>query len=409
MTISFAPNPTGWTPPIIEESVSAASAAPWIQPGSGYRYLTTSVLTGQMLGDWLPMIPQSFSRQLSGPGAGSCALQLVEDPVRNAANLAAVTPRKSVLWVLQQDAVVWNGIIWDWAHQSILDGTLPLNCASMESILSKRVINTTISFAGTDIFDMARQLVGYALGKTPNGLVAGLTYSAGECGITDSLSFAGSQRQTVADALGTLVTTYEIEYSMRPYQDQNGDFLTSLDLGYPALGQPFPGSRLVYNFPGNVQDYGFTATGSTSFNRVLGTATSSDASGNMLTGRATDMADTGAGYPLCELAVSASSTDWTTDDQVLAYATGYLPQVTGTQLTPLITLPGGAYPAISDTVLGSWAQVAFTSRLHPSPEGSDGAPGFSGTGRVTGWTLTPPSAGNAETSQIQMGSMALLP
>jgi hypothetical protein len=88
-----------------------------------------------------------------------------------------------------------------------------------------------------------------------------------------------------------------------------------------------------------------------------------------------------------------------------AYAAGYLPAVTDTQLTPLLTLPGGAYPAISQTVLGSYAQVSLTSWLHPA--GEDGEPGFSGTGRLTGWTLTPPSAQQAETTQLQLGSMTM--
>ena len=89
----------------------------------------------------------------------------------------------------------------------------------------------------------------------------------------------------------------------------------------------------------------------------------------------------------------------------MTYAAGYLPSVTDTQLTPLLTLPGGQYPALSQTVLGSYAQVSLTSWLHPPTAG--GAPGFSGVGRLVGWTLTPPSAQQAETTQIQLGGLTL--
>ena len=285
-----------------------------------------------------------------------------------------------MLWVLQEGAVVWAGIVWDWQHQSAIDGTLPLNCATLDSILAKRVINTTLTYNDADIFDVARNLVGYALGKTPNGILANLTFSGGESGITDSFTFASAQRQTVYDALNTLVSTYEIEWAFRPYQDAGGNFYHSFDLAYPQLGLAFPQSGLVYQMPGNLLDYSFLAMGSTSANRVLATAQSSDNSGDTLTGRATDNYDLGLGMPLGELQISASSGEWTSDAQVAAYATGYLPQVTDTQLTPLLTLPGGQYPLLAQTVLGSYAQVSLTSALHPP--GPNGEPGFSGLGRV---------------------------
>jgi hypothetical protein len=395
-----------WVPPIIKEAITSASSAPPLQAGSGYRFLTTNILTGALLGDWLPITGQSFARQLSTAATGTCELSLVPDRQANLANLAAVQPRKSVLWVLQEGAVIWSGIIWDWQHTTVLDGTLPLSCSTMESFLGVRVINTTLIYTAMDVFDMARGLVGYALGKSPGGLIANLTFSGAESGITDTLTFDGSQRQTVADAMDTLVTTYEVEYSFRPYQDAGGNFMTSFDLAFPYLGEAFPASKLVYQMPGNVQDYGFTAMGSSSANRVLATATSSDASGNTLTGRATDMADIGAGYPLAEMAVSCSEIGWTTNAQVANFAAGYLPQVTDTQLTPLLTLPGGVYPTLAETVLGSFAQVSLTSSLHPAQD--DGAPGYSGVGRVTGWVLTPPSGdGTPETTQIQIGNLTL--
>ena len=395
-----------WVPPIIKEAITSASSAPPIQPGSGYRFLTTHMITGALLGDWLPITGQSFARTLNATGTGTCALNQTGNPVADAANVAAVTPRKAVLWVLQEGAVIWNGQILDWQHQSIIDGTLPLNCADMSNFLSQRIINTTLTYTDEDIFDVARNLVGYALGKSPGGIVANMTFSGGESGITDSFSFPSDQRQSVLDALNTLNATYEIEWNFRPYQDAGGNFCTSVDLAYPSLGLAFPQSGLVYQFPGNILDYAFQAMGSTSANRVLATAQNSDNTGDTLTGRATDNYDLQTlGYPLSEMQISASSGTWTTDAQVAAYATGYLPQVTDTQLTPLLTLPGGAYPLLAQTVLGSYAQLSLTSWLHPAA--ADGAPGFSGVGRVVAWTLTPPSDQQAETTQVQMGDLTL--
>jgi hypothetical protein len=182
-----------WVPPIVREAITSASSAPPVQPGTGYRYLTTSILSGKLLGDWLPITGQTFTRALSTTGTGTCVLNQTGNPTADAANVAAVTPRKSVLWVLQDDAVIWAGQILDWQHQSILDGTLPLNCADLSNLMSQRIINTTLTYTSEDIFDVARGLIGYALGKSPNGNVANLTFSGGESGIKDSFSFPSSQ------------------------------------------------------------------------------------------------------------------------------------------------------------------------------------------------------------------------
>lgn len=395
-----------WVPPIVKEAITSASSSAPIQPGTGYRYLTTNVITGELMGDWLPMVGQSFARALSSTGSGTAALISTGNPTVDAANVAAVTARKAVLWVLQDGAVIWNGLVLDWQHQSILDGTLPLNCADLSCILSRRIINTTLTYTNEDIFDVARNLVGYALGKSPNGSIANLTFSGAESGITDSFSFPSDQRQSVFDALTTLASTYNIEWNFRPYQDVSGNFYTSFDLAYPQMGLAFPQSGLVYQFPGNMLDYEFQAMGSVSANRVLATAQNTDNTGDTLTGRATDNLDLGTyGYPLFEMQISASYGQWTSNAQVTAYASGFLPQVTDTQLTPLLTLPGGTYPLLAQTVLGSYAQVSLTSWLHPAT--STGAPGFTGLGRVTGWTLTPPAGQQAESVQIQLGNMTL--
>ena len=49
--------------------------------------------------------------------------------------------------------------------------------------------------------------------------------------------------------------------------------------------------------------------------------------------------------------------------------------------------------------------MSLTSWLHPAK--ADGAPGFTGIGRVTGWTLTPPSAQQTENTQVQLGDMTM--
>jgi hypothetical protein len=392
---------------------------------TSYRYLTTSLLSGKVQGDWLPVTAMNFSRLLSSAGTFMGSLNLISGSAiattpaarlaaaRNQANLNAVTPRKSVLWIAQDGAWVWNGVIWDWNHMSILDGTLPLSAATLESVLAHRLITDTLTFTDADIFDIFRALIAYAAGKTPNGQIAGLTYSPARAGITDTLTFDGTQNQPVSDAVNTLAAAYGFEYGFRPYQDPGpgGGFHTSVDVGF-RLGRSLNDSGLSYVFPGNLLDYRFTATGSSSANTVHATATApagaaTATAGGALTGMASDATDLAAGFPLMEVAVSATGPGFTSGDQVAAYAEGYLPSVTDTQLTPMLTLGAGQHPGAAQISLGDFAQFTATSPLHPA--GADGAPGFQGLGRVTGWTVYPPSASQAEYSWIQLGGMSLTP
>ena len=379
-----------------------------------YRYLATNITSGTLLGDWLPIEPQSFSRVINGAGTLTGYLDLLPgSPQQNATNIAALTPRKAVIWVLQDGVPIWSGIQFDWIPQSVLQQQLSIQASTMDSILAHRIIDQDLVFTGADVFDMARGIIQFAFSKTPAGVgssaqVAGITYSQGASGITDTLTFQGSQNQLASDALATLVTTYGIEYAFRPYMDSNGNLLTNVDLGYPALGLPYPQSGLAYVFPGNLLDYEFTATGSTGANRVIATASAPAPAGGAttaaaLTGSAIDTVDIANGYPLAEMAVSATGVNLNSSDQLDDYAAGILPSVSATQLAPLVILGNGQQPEISITQLGSYASVAFTSSLHPAK--ADGSPGFTGTGRVVSWTGYPPSSQQAEYYSIQLGGM----
>ena len=386
---------------------------------SSYRYLTTSLVSGQVLSDWLPIEPQSFTRVINGSGTFSGYLDLIPgSPIQNATNVAALTPRKAHLWVLQDGVPVWDGIVWDWIPQSVLQQQLSIQASTTDSILAHRIIDQDLVFTATDIFDMARSIIQFALSKTPAGAgnsaqVAGITYSQIKSGITDTVTFQGSQNQYASDALQTLVTTYGIEYSFRPYMDAGGNLFTNVDLAYPELGQPYPQSGLAYTFPGNLLDYEFTATGSTGANRVIATAqatapaTTSSTSASFtppaLTGSAIDPVDIANGFPLSEIAVSAVGVNFNQNTQMNDYAAGYLPSVTATQLAPLVVLGNGQQPEIAITQLGSYASVAFTSALHPAK--ANGAPGFTGIGRVISITCYPPTAQQAEYSQLLLGAM----
>ena len=530
------------------------------QDSQRYRYTSTDLLTGQVTGDWLPIIPQSATRTINTAGTFTGALDLAagNTDAERRQNIAAVEPEKTVLWIWQEGVPVWNGIIWDWPHQSIEDNTLPLAASTPESLFQHRVIMDNLSFVNMDVFDIMRALVTYALAQQPNGQMAGLVMSGAESGQIVSIDYDATDLQFVYDAFTALITAYDFEYSIRPAVDPSGNLYMSLDLGYPALGLPLASSGLAYNFPGNLTDYQFTRTGSTAANYVIATGSAtgqttsnatptfeaglggwSGANGATLsvtsawsysgsvsmafhgTGTASPIAQTehvpilpstaysweaefysaqgwatvvlnvvwlnealdvigtvasetvdlaaatasdqsmtvtspadaawaigqsemqgspgsgvvldcdecefgtagagattpwqsqppagvdsvtlDAGYPLLATTVSLTTVTVTDQAQVNAYANGQLALLTGTQLTPALTLGTGQGPGARDIVLGSYAAFNATSLLHPAT--ASGQPGLQINARLVGWTLTPPTDQQAETTVLQMGGV----
>lgn len=526
-----------------------------------YRYMTTGILDGKIRGDWLPLVPQSCSRAINAVGSFTGGLSLAAGSGReNRAFVAAVEPQKSVLWVFQDASPCWCGIIWDWPDNGRADPPmLPIAASTPESLFQKREISDDLVFTDVDLFDLHRALAAYALGKEPNGQMAGFTMGSNQAGITVSASYAGTDLKKVYDAWTDLISAYGYEYSIRPAVDASGNVYMSLDLGFPELGLPLAQSRLAWSFPGSLLDYKFPRTGSTSANRFTATASASgtlsalnaesdfeDGLGSWTAANgatlavSTDWSDTGtqslqfngngstanplaqteripvtagtaygfsptvfseigwaatvlsivwfsaagsvisttsaaafavgaatpvsssvsgsapagavtatgqaemqgtpassvlmlvddavfataaptsgnwqsqlphgqdsialaAGYPLLEDSGALSTITVTAQSQIDAFADGVLPSLTGTQLLPLLVLGAGQRPAVSEVVLGSYAQFDATSPLHPA--GDDGSPGLRLTGRITGWTLYPPTASQTEVSWLQFGQV----
>jgi hypothetical protein len=308
-----------------------------------------------------------------------------------------------VLWSFVGGVPVWNGIVWDQPHQSALDGTLPIAATTMESLFGHRYILDDLVFTEQDVFSIFRSLAVYALGKQ-NGGVAGLNLGTNAAGVTDTITYAAADEQQVLTAWTDLTAQYGFEFAFRPGIDASGNLATFLDLGFPQLGLQYPGSGLAYSFPGNLLDYAWPKTRSSGGNAVLGSAPNPAAADGSNWESAYphgyDLADLAAGVPLLEYPSTLSTSAVTSQAQVDAYAGGVLPSVTGTMLTPLLTLGNDQGPAVADIVLGSWAQVALTSPLHPAND--DGSPGWQGQGRITGWTVYPPqSDSQAEHTELQ--------
>ena len=363
---------------------------------SQYRYLASDLITGQVNGDWLPLTTDSFGRAISDSGTCTTALNLTAGtPAEGRTWRDALEPGACVLWAFMDGVPVWNGIAWDQPHQSVLDGTLPVTATTMESLFSHRYILDDLTFTDQDIFAIFRSLAVYALGK-PSGGVAGLNLGTNLAGVTDTISYAAADEAQILQAWTDLTAQYGFEFSFRPGFDASGNLATFLDLGCPQLGLQYPASGLAYAFPGE------PARLPVDPDPVLGRQR-----------RHRAPPPTRRRRPARRLGVGVSA-------RLRPGGPGGGPAAAGVPATLSTVdrdLPGpdrrlrrrvpavgdgddadaAADPrqrpgprGVADIVLGSWAQVALTSPLHPA--NADGSPGWQGQGRITGWTVYPPQS-----------------
>jgi hypothetical protein len=371
---------------------------------SVYRFITSNILTGQIQADNLPIVGQTATRQVCQVGSFTGFLPLVTASQNT--NLVqtwvnALTPWKSLLWVLQDNAPIWGGVITGWPHQSITDGTLPIQAASIENMFKYRQVADTLTYTNLDIFEIFRQEMQYALSKAPNGNISGTGQYANTSGVLGTVANSGvigsivenSGFQSIYACFGDLVSSYGIEFTFTPSMTPNGSLYFQTQLGLPQLGRPYSSTGLQFRFPsrGSV-DYAWQWIPTTPANLMVVSGTGSTDDTTTYVGIATALSDLDAGYPLLE----GNSTFYgtvTSQAQVDQYAYNLLySSAVNKSLTPLFSAGGDSVPRICDTTLGDEVMLIATSPLHPGQApGSSNPPGGveavsvpNGTG---GWML----------------------
>jgi len=377
---------------------------------SVYRYFATSVVTGATLATEIPLHVTSFSRNLGGvgqPGQLNGFLDLGALP--NQANmLAALEPRRSLLWALQDGYPVWAGIVWDWQHQSAASNQLPIVANEIGSLFQRRQIRDNLNYVGVDEFDVIRNLINYATAKTYGG-VAQLMMTSNESGVTTSESFPASNLTKVLEAVNQICTKYSLEYAFDPGLSSSGAPIITLRIGTAAtMGRAYAQTQLQLIFPGNATDYLWPRFGSQGINSMLGIASGSGGVA-WVSNPAThglDTADLAAGFPLLEDSASYTGSVITAQSGIDAFADSRQALVAKTPAIGRFSIAGGQTPAVQQVALGDHAAVIATSSYHPA--GANGAPGLSVDARIIGWTVYPPNEvqQQAERTDYFLGGVA---
>lgn len=387
-----------------------------------FTYLATDLITGAVLADSIPLTVQSFSMQINGSGTLTGSLALNEDFSLNAPYLNALECRKAVLWVLEGNYPVWAGVVWDWPHMSLQDGTLPISAQTLDSVFSHRLITETIEYAQVDLFQAFIDLVNY--GTTKNSpyvspvspisgpaspavaaaaKVARLVLPSGDAAISGvpwTASYTYSDLTQVSSAWSDMAQAGSFEYVFQPGLDASGELAVFVRLGYDQLGRGVGESGYSLAYPGNVIDYGYQRTGSQSSNVIWATAPPNGAQLQWESAypHGYDLTDLADGYPLMEGTVSWQGSTVTEQSQVDGFADGQAALVTQAMTIPVVNIGGSGKPDLKDIVLGDSAWFSATSPLHPA--GANGEPGLQVQVRVSGWTWYPPGPQQSEYGQL---------
>jgi hypothetical protein len=379
---------------------------------STYRYVATDVVTGVIRADTVPLHVDSFGRNLGGVGQpGSLSGHLDLGALPHQSNLlAALEPRKTMLWALQDGYPVWAGILWDWTHQSMASDQLPIGATEIGSLFSRRQVRNDQIYNGTDQFDVIRKLISYATSvsiKGANAAVAGLVQTTNESGVLVSETFPASNAGKVLDLVNQLCLKYNLEYDFMPGLSSTGALIITLRIGTAAtMGRPYSATGLQLIYPGNALDYQWPRMGSTSANAIMGVASGSGGAAwvSNFSTHGIDQADLTAGYPLLEDSVSYTGSVINSQAQIDAFADFRQTLVAKSPTPAVITIAGGQLPTAQQVLLGDHANAILTSPYHPA--GPNGTPGLVQDGRIIGWTIHPPAAEQPETTDFYLGGVS---
>lgn len=372
---------------------------------SVYRYFATDLVTGVLRADTIPLRVTSFSRNLGSvglPGELQATLDLGALPSQSNL-LAALEPRKTLLWALQDNYPVWAGVLWDWQHQSAAADALPIVAKEIGSLFQRRELRDDQTWTA-DQFDVVRNLVSYALGKTGGG-VAQLVQSANESGTAVTATFPAANLGKISDLINQFTAQYQVEYAWDPGLSTPTSPIITLRIGNAAtMGRPYSSTNLQLIYPGNVADYAWPRMGSSSANSVLATASNQGGTAwtSNVAAHGLDSADLAAGYPLLEDSISYTGSVIIAQSQIDAIADAQQQLVAKSPTIPTVTIAGGQMPTVQQILLGDHATLCATSSLHPA---LGTQPGLVQDVRIIGWTVNPPGD-QPETTDLLLGGVA---
>ncbi len=358
-----------------------------------YRYFTTDLLTGQPLAD-LPLNDTTLDVKLNAAGPLSTRLPLADPLVRAIDPVGSTLPGRTALYVDRDGVLLWGGIIWMRRYSS-KTGSLLLDCAEFESWLSAQLIATDTQFVGVDQLAITQALVNTAQ-AAPNGNI-GITVGTETSGVLRDRTYDAAQLTPVLQAIqqmGAADNGFDFAIDVA----YSGTSVTkSLHLGYPRRGVTARNSGLVFEHPGNIQEYEWPEDATQQATTVYAVGSGVGAGRPVYTQTNTDLLD--AGYPA--LAYKSTYIDIDSPAALLAHAKADAKAFKYPVSVPKLTVRGDLDPLVGSYTVGDEIRVRITDDRFP---GTPTAVGLDTAKRIIAIQVKPPGAA-AESVTLTLGDV----
>jgi hypothetical protein len=327
------------------------------------RVATTSLRGGQVLIDYLPITVTQLDHKFMSHGSFSGDMPVNSDLDKYRSGIVA---GKTLLWVLDDTAPLWAGVIWEWNQESALDSTFQLTAESLTSIFDRRVISESQSWTNSQPYVVFEDIVDYALNKTYGDITNIPTPRYRDDGaslIAMTRTYQSSDYTVVWDALTSVASDGGFEFDLRVSDEPNT--LTAQFVLGTEISRPIVVPTLTY--PGNVIDfsYPYSAKGVATNVRVTGSASSSTALVSAAPHGVDTDALTSGNWPLLETVISAGTAEGITQGELDTRADTEMVQMRNTRTIPEVSVtcgPGGLDPR--DVKVGDRVNLSLNSTLH---------------------------------------------
>lgn len=362
-------------------------------PNFAYQLRVCDLRTDETL-DVLPVQSVSYDDFIGKTGSLSGTIP-IPDKLMARRVRDSVIPGRTMLHLEQGAQLVWSGALWTRTPTRDARGflTCPVQAGCLEGYYrSHRLLYDTLTAAGVDQLDIARQVIAYAAAQTGgdlgveidssqvSGVLRDRTYSR-----YDLLSIGGLVDQLAATQSG-------FEWRIQVYRDSGGVRHRALRLGYPLLTAGT--TDLILSSPGPITAYSLPEDATSAANawQCRGTSTNSNQASQsvpLMSAPLTTPADYAAGWPRLD-----GTSDYPSVDTQLVldqHAAADLARAVRPIVIPSISYLTGQ---VEQPLLGSYARIRILDDWFSE--------GLSARYRIVGLRVQPEERGRPGSTELYL-------
>lgn len=347
--------------------------------GSEIRYIFGDVLTNSVIEE-IPCWGVTIAEGLDGGEfRGSFALDLTNK--NNDDLVSASIPGKCYVVVERNGVPIWGGIIWSRTYQSQAK-SVQLYARTMDQYLTKRLVLNDVTYTALEQRNIFRNLLSdvQADPNATNWLLPSLFDTV----VLADFEVAGSELRTYKEAIDQLATT-ETGFEWRiNVTRESGNYVWTVQVGFPVLGQPLNDNSVVFEYPGNVLNYWQNDTIGGAGTNIFAKGAGEGENMPQVEVVHQDLLDNG--FPRYDQDIAFKTISSIDRLEELALIQANLRKVPMPVYT--VEMKADRTPEFTEWSLGDYCRLSFKDPLHPV--------GLTYSTRILKWDYTPPSSSGTE-------------